>query len=94
MLILGSALYLRHVAEQARINVLKQLASVQLALSMSKGESEKALTEHVGQAIERIKAINHGAYLPFMQEPAVQTILWLFGIWGGGTLLPYLALLG
>ncbi|MGR8929205.1 MAG: hypothetical protein ACU836_01105 [Gammaproteobacteria bacterium] len=93
-LILGSNLYLRHKTEEARRKVLKQLDSMKLALGNFKEEEADTLRKNISQAIERIKAFNHGAYMPLRQDPVIQAILLPLGGWGGITLLQYLSMFG
>jgi hypothetical protein len=93
-LIVGSKLYLRYKAEEARCKVVNQLESISLALGNSKEDESITLEKQIAQAIARIKAFNRGAYMPLTQEPAIQAMLLPLGGWGGVTLLQYLSMLG
>jgi hypothetical protein len=44
--------------------------------------------------LKQIQEINEGAFLPLVQEPAVQALMLPFGGWGGITLLEYFVLNG
>jgi hypothetical protein len=45
-------------------------------------------------ALKQIQEINEGAFLPIVQEPAVQALILPFGGWGGIMLFEYFVLNG
>jgi len=88
------ALYLRRTAERARQAVSRQISSMLIGLSSRPGEAARTLEKQACIALKQIQEINEGAFLPLVQEPAVQALMLPFGGWGGITLLEYFVLNG
>jgi hypothetical protein len=88
------ALYLRRTAEHARQAVSRQISSMLIGLSSRTEEAARTLEKQACIALKQIQEINEGAFLPLVQEPAVQALMLPFGGWGGITLLEYFVLNG
>ncbi len=88
------ALYLRRTAERARQAVSRQISSMLIGLSSRPEEAARTLEKQACIALKQIQETNEGAFLPLVQEPAVQALILPFGGWGGITLLEYFVLNG
>ena len=65
-----------------------------IGLSSRPEEAARTLEKQACIALKQIQEINEGAFLPLVQEPAVQALMLPFGGWGGITLLEYFVLNG
>jgi hypothetical protein len=65
-----------------------------IGLSSRPEEAARTLEKQACIALKQIQEINECAFLPLVQEPAVQALMLPFGGWGGITLLEYFVLNG
>ncbi len=96
-LILGSAFYLRRVAEHARKNSIKKITGMKMALVCQLGSDDdtcKAMEKQIDLVLAQIQEIKEGAFQPLTHEPAFQALLIPFGSFGGVELLENLVLNG
>jgi hypothetical protein len=94
-LTLGSALYLRRVAEHARQNIIKKISSMKIALTCQPDTpARRAMENQIDLVLVQIRGINEGAFQPLTNEPAFQALLIPFGSFGGVMLLENFVLNG
>jgi hypothetical protein len=94
-LTLGSAFYLRRVAEHARKCVIKNITGMKMTLSVQPDSSAAAckdMEKQIDIALAQIQEINEGAFQPLTNSPAFQALLIPFGGVGGVMLLENLVL--
>lgn len=85
-------LLLRRAAEHCRNSALKSLTITLMAVRGCEEKSAKILESQLTLAIDQIKSIREGAFLPLTHEPAIQALLLPLGGWGGFTLLEHVIL--
>jgi len=83
------AVFLRRAAENARMDALRRL-NKNLEDTIYRDDPNGRLMMQIKFAINEISAIREGAFLPFMQHPAVQALFVPFGGVGGVYLLDFL----
>jgi hypothetical protein len=93
ILTLGSAFYLRYVAEKTRKTVIKNITNMKVFLTaQSKSTAHDVMEKQIDIALIQIQEINEGAFQSLTRDPAVQAILIPFGGVGGVMLLENLLL--
>ncbi|MEY3788179.1 MAG: hypothetical protein RLZ75_2386, partial [Pseudomonadota bacterium] len=93
ILTLGSAFYLRYVAEQARKKVIKEITKMKIFLaSQVKDNGHEEMQEQIDLILADIKEIHEGAFQSLTSDPAFQALLIPFGGYGGVMLLENLLL--
>jgi hypothetical protein len=89
-----SAFTLRRSAERLRAQVIdrleRHLISVRSTELWEGKKSGQETSEYIQWVIDEIKAIRKGAFAPFLQQPALQSLLVPFASIGGANLLDLL----
>jgi hypothetical protein len=80
-LLVGSSLYLRRCAEALRESALERLREQALGCKML---DDRGRLDDLDHAIDEVRSMSRGAFLPFAQHPIVAALLLPFG--GVGTL--------
>jgi len=75
------ALFLRRAAENARSYAIRRLNMDLQQVHFAKDPDEKQMMR-IRFAIDEIKSIREGAFLPFLQHPAIQSLLLLLSVIG------------
>ncbi|MGR9115946.1 MAG: hypothetical protein ACU85E_09285 [Gammaproteobacteria bacterium] len=94
LLTLACGLLLRRAAEHCRNAALKSLTITLMAVRGRDEISARMMENQLTLAIDQIKSIREGAFLPLTHEPAIQALLLPLGGWGGFTILEHIILRG
>ena len=90
LMLIGSAVSLRHAAETSRQHALKVFHDGLFELKAG-GERGKTLTEQISAMKLEIENLSEGAFARFSQQPLVRSALLLVGSVGGTSLLEFFA---
>ena len=91
-IILASAIRLQRAAERARRATIRRLKETLQDVRWRQDEAARTLERQLSEAGKEIQSLREGAFLPLVQQPAVQALFLPFGGWGGLALLQHFLL--